>query len=181
MNEENAIYAGLVPRGLAYFLDCVIAFVFFAATQVLLFTPVREALNIGEEWFYSGANTELYTLLTISLPVWLYFVCFEQSIWQATIGKRVMKLQVVNRADGHRIGLGQSLVRTVVKLLPWELAHVVNNFPQPLMYATEPEFRLGFIGVGLLLGAYMAFVGLTKRKQGLHDLAAKTVVLKTVG
>lgn len=181
MNEEHTVYAGLVPRGLAYLLDCVIAFVFFAATQVLLFTPIREALNIGEEWFHFGVNTELYTLVTISLPIWLYFAFFEQSVWQATIGKRVMKMQVVNRADGHRIGFGQSLVRTVVKLLPWEVAHLVNNFPQPLMYAPEPEFRMGFVGVGLLMGAYMVFVGLSKRKEGLHDLAAKTVVFKTVG
>lgn len=92
MNEENTVYAGLVSRGVAYLFDCVIAFVFFAATQVLLFTPIREAVNIGEQWFYSGVKTELYTLLTISLPIWLYFAFFDQSAWQATIGKRKAQL-----------------------------------------------------------------------------------------
>ena len=178
MIERNVGYAGLLTRGIAYLLDCTIAFAFFAATQLLLFVPIREAFNIGEEWFYSGMNTEIYMLITISLPIWLYFILLEQSSWQATVGKRVMKLHVVQYPQGIRIDGLQSLIRTAIKLLPWEIAHLVNNFPQPIMYTAEPGFRVGFVIVGLLMGVYMALVALTRRKVGVHDLMAKTVVVK---
>lgn len=178
MRELESDYAGFVLRGIAYLVDCAIAFVFFAATQLLILVPLREALGIGEEWFYSGFNTQAYMLLTISLPIWLYFIVSEHSSWQGTLGKRMLKLTVVRDSSVGRIGLMQSLLRTGVKLLPWEIAHLTNNFPQPLMYAPEPGFRFGFALVGVLMGGYMAFVLLSKRKQGPHDLVAKTLVIK---
>ena len=135
-------------------------------------------MGITEEWFYSGMNTQVYMLLTISLPIWLYFMLTEQSAWQATLGKRVLKLKVVKDHSVERIGMMQSLMRTAIKLLPWEIAHLTNNFPEPLMYASEPAFRIGFAVVGMLMGVYMAFVLFTKRKQGLHDLVARTEVLR---
>jgi len=178
VSEQESVHAGIILRGAAYLIDCAIAFVFFAATQLLILVPIREAMGITEEWFYSGVNTQVYMLLTISLPIWLYFILTERSAWQATLGKRIVKLKVVKGLSGERIGIVQSLIRTAIKLLPWEIAHLTNNFPEPLMYASEPTFRIGFAFVGLLMGAYMALVLFTKRKQGLHDLIAKTVVLR---
>ena len=82
--KENVVYGGLLPRGIAYLIDCVIAFGLFIVTQLLVFSPIRESLGMAEDWFRSGVHTEFYTLLTISIPIWLYFALFEQSFWQAT-------------------------------------------------------------------------------------------------
>lgn len=65
-----------------------------------------------------------------------------------------------------------------MKLLPWEIAHISNNLPEPIWYLDEPEFRIGFVAVGLLMAIYVALVGLHNRKQGLHDMIARTVILK---
>lgn len=176
-NRET--YAGLLLRSIAYVIDCIIAFGIFAATQLLVFKLMREALGVSEEWFRSGINTELYTLMTISLPVWLYFALCEQSAAQATVGKRFMKLRVADAMSRRRISFPRSLLRTIVKLLPWEIAHLSNNLPEPLWYMPEPEFRIGFVAAGLLMGVYVATVALTEKKQGLHDLIARTVILKS--
>ena len=123
-----------------------------------------------------GIPLEIYTLLTISLPTWLYFAGSEQSTWQATIGKRVFRL-IVTDIWGDRIGFGRALLRTVIKLLPWELSHLTVNLPTSIMYEPEPKFRFGFVVVFVLLVFYPALVLLTRRHQSLHDLIAKTIVL----
>jgi len=172
------VYVGLLPRGVAYFIDCTLAFGLFAGTQFLLFVPIRGALGIDEAWFHSGIYTELYTLLTISLPVWLYFAFCEQSRWQATVGKRILRLRVVKASDRSRISFPQSLLRTVIKLLPWEVVHLSNNLPEPIWYSSEPDFRIGFAVAGLLLLIYIVTTGVNRKKQGPQDMIARTVNVK---
>lgn len=171
--------AGVVPRGLAYLIDCTFVFAFYAITQLWVLTPLRDVIGLEYSWFASGLNTQLYTLVTISLPIWLYFAVFEQSAWQATPGKRLLKLRVIGTIEPASISFPTAFLRTLIKLLPWELAHITNNLPEPIWFAENPEFRFGFIGVGLLMGIYMAMVTFTKQHQGLHDLVAQTYVIKS--
>src|SRR5690625_6907242 len=58
----------------------------------------------------------------ITLPVSLYFVLCECSKGQGTLGKRKVGIRVVDGL-GQRIGFSRSILRTVVKFLPWEIAH----------------------------------------------------------
>lgn len=57
---------------------------------------------------------------TLTLPVFLYFFLTERGPRRATLGKRVMHLRVEAAAEGTR---GNILLRNVLKLLPWEVAH----------------------------------------------------------
>lgn len=171
-------YAGLLPRAAAYLVDCLLIFLFFALTQLLIFVPIRSGLGIDNEWFRSGIQTELYTLLTVSLPAWLYFTLSEGSQQGATLGKRLLRLQVVEAGTRESPGTGRTLIRTIVKLLPWEIAHISNNLPTPLMFETTPEFRIGFVFVGLLSGIYMVMIGFDRKKRGLHDRLAGTLVVR---
>ncbi len=177
ITPKNA-FAGIVPRGLAYLIDCGCAFFLFAITQLLIFWPARSWFGITNEWFRSGINTELYTITTISIPVWLYFSLLESSRWKATLGKRLLGLQVHDQNLLSRVGVRRSLLRTVVKLLPWETAHLVNNLPEPIWYLEQPSFRIGFALSGILMGIYIAVICFNTRRQGIHDLLAGTVVQK---
>ena len=169
-------YAGILPRGLAYLIDCTMAYGAFVLLQVFLFSPIRDALGFTEVWFHSGLNTQLYILTTISIPIWLYFILSEKSHYQATIGKRIMKIYVTDTQSAKPMSFRQSTLRTFIKLLPWELSHLTTNIPSPLWYETNPEFRIGFVAVGLLMGLYIAMVIFHKRRQGIHDLIAQTIV-----
>jgi len=60
--------------------------------------------------------------LTLTLPVALYFALSEAAPAQATLGKRALGLRVTT-TEGGRVPLGHSLVRSAVKLAPWEVAH----------------------------------------------------------
>ena len=171
--------SGIVFRGLAYLIDCVCAFVIFAIAQLLIFLPARNAIGISDQWFRSGINTEVYTLLTISAPVWLYFSLMESSRWQATIGKRLLGLCVIDAASSSKVSFGQAALRTVIKLAPWELAHIGNNLPDPIWYAEDPSFRIAFVFSGLLMAGYMAWISLSGRRRGVHDLVTGTLVICT--
>ncbi|MEQ8767115.1 MAG: RDD family protein [Planctomycetota bacterium] len=170
--------APLLSRGFAYLLDCTIAFAVFAVVQLFALLPLRESIGITDAWFHSGWNTELYTLLTISLPVWMYFALFES--WRgATPGKRLSRIRVLDVWSGEGIGFGRALLRTLVKLLPWELAHLGNNLPEPMWYAEDPGLRVAFALSGLMLAVLIGSVLLSKSRRGLHDLAARSLVVSS--
>jgi uncharacterized RDD family membrane protein YckC len=175
--DSDNSYAGIVRRAGAYLVDCAVMTAAFAILQTFLFLPLRQRLIGSDEWLMAGGvPLEIYTLLTISLPTWLYFAWSEQSIWQATIGKRVFRLTVTD-LRGDRIGFGRAMLRTVIKLLPWEISHLTVNLPTSIMYEPEPKFRFGFLVVFALLVIYPVLILLTRRRQSLHDLIAKTIVL----
>ncbi|HEU4793561.1 MAG TPA: RDD family protein [Nitrolancea sp.] len=171
----------IVRRAAAYAIDVAIAYGIFLAIQTGI-SPLRN--QFGSNWMASAPLFEGYILLTISLPVWCYFAFSESSSWRATIGKRLLGLCVTD-VSGKRLGLGRSVLRTAVKLLPWDLAHLTIALPAPLFIDpnsgaldwTRGEFRLGFIVVYALIGITVVTMLRTSRRQALHDLAASTVVL----
>ena len=79
---------------------------------------------------------------------WLYSAVLESSQWQATVGKKALSL-VVTDEEGQRIGFGRATARYFAKIL----STLILFF--------------GFI-----------MIGWTRRKQGLHDMIAGTLVYK---
>lgn len=182
MQENTTVkYAKVYHRIIAYLIDALLVyFVFVVISQNLIFVPIRQMISGSEQWFVSGWKTEIYTLLTISLPIWLYFGLCEISPWRATIGKRILKLQTLDQVSQHRITVGQTIIRTVIKMLPWEIAHLTNNLPIPIWFDPNPGFRFGFVLVPLLAMIYFAMMLIMKNNQSLHDLIAKTIVVRRV-
>jgi len=180
MNENTAIkFAKVHHRIFAYLIDALLVYlVFVMVTQNFIFVPIRQIISGSDQWFLSGWKTEVYTLLTISLPTWLYFGLCEISPWQATVGKRVLKLQTLDKASYYRITLAQTIIRTIIKMLPWEIAHLTNNLPMPIWYDPNPGFRIGFVLIPLLATIYLTLILITKNKQCLHDLIANTIVIR---
>ena len=79
---------------------------------------------------------------------WLYSAVLESSQWQATVGKKALSL-VVTDEEGQRIGFGRATARYFAKILSMLILF------------------FGFI-----------MIGWTRRKQGLHDMIAGTLVYK---
>jgi uncharacterized RDD family membrane protein YckC len=85
--------------------------------------------------------------ITKVILVYFYFVLFEISNWQGTVGKKLLRIKVTDM-DGQRITFKKATIRLFSK----------------------------FLSAQLLIGYAMIFF--TDKKQGLHDLIAKTLVLK---
>ena len=153
-------------RSAAYLVDIVLLFGLLAPLGGL----VQRALGVTPQM---GEDLYLVILLNFSLPGWAYFILSETLWGGATLGKRLFRLRVV--ADhGGKITFGQSLLRTAIKLLPWELVHL-SGF-------TNPAGEFTFLqGAGLLLAnvltiLYLASALVTLGQRALHDFAARTSV-----
>lgn len=170
-------YAGSICRMGAYLIDIGFLYGAVLGSQFGL-----QALNKKFSFtrLTTGPQIERWVLLTVSLPTWLYFTLSERSKRQGTIGKQLLGLQVADIA-GQRISFGRALLRTMVKLAPWEITHLSLLLPTPLFQEDAPKFRPGLIVANLLLIAYIALVVVTPRKQSMHDLVARTVVLERNG
>lgn len=115
--------------------------------------PARQISDIAysTSFSYPGSGWHLHGggLSVLGLILTIgYFVLMESSHWQATLGKRVCKLRVTD-IDGRRISIPRALGRYLGKF--------VSAF---------------ILGIGFLM------VGWTRRKQGLHDLMADTLVMR---
>lgn len=71
-------------------------------------------------------HSQAVGFLAMTLPIILYFSLFEASSWQATLGKRIMSLRVVD-TDSVHTSFSTILLRNIVKFAPWELGHLVAN------------------------------------------------------
>jgi uncharacterized RDD family membrane protein YckC len=89
---------------------------------------------------------------------------------------RLFGLQVTNN-DSERIGFERAFLRTVIKLLPFELNHLVMFLPTPIWSDPNLGFRVGFVVINALIILYIVTMFLTRRRQSVHDLFAQTVVV----
>ena len=169
-------YAGVMRRLGAYAVDAALLFVAFG---LLLGSAVGFVLylTVGLEWMQNGWLFWAFVFTVMSLPLWLYYSLCESGVRQATIGMRLLGLRVTG-LDGERISFGRALLRTVVKLIPFEVNHAVMFLPVPLASESNPAFRPGFILIGVLMIVYLASVILTRRNQSIHDLVAGTLVVR---
>ena len=146
-------YAGFWLRFLAYLIDSLVLSVPAVFLVFLMFVGMAGSLSqierrnevvpvLGSILFF----ILFYVLLFAGL--WLYYAIMESSSWQATLGKKALKLQVTD-LDGRRISFGRASGRFFGKLIS-----------------------------GMILNIGYIMAGFTEKKQALHDMIAGTLVLR---
>jgi uncharacterized RDD family membrane protein YckC len=160
---------GLAPRRAgAYVLDITLLFAVLAPLGFLV------------EWllgWWPRTGWEVWTaiLWNFSLPVWLYFTWSDGSAGGSTLGKRLLRLRVADRAGG-RLPWWRALLRTAVKLLPWELAHIAS-FALAGDAGTWSLTQFAALAAAYLLTAvYLVVAVLTGGRRSVHDYAAGSEV-----
>ena len=111
----------------------------------------------------------LFAMLIITAGVVAYKVVMEAGPKQATIGKMVLGLQLVDASSGARVPMQQALIRT----WPWWLGLVNFLSPVPI---------LGVLISLALLGVWVALIvlfAMDANGQSIHDKMANCMVAKT--
>jgi uncharacterized RDD family membrane protein YckC len=135
------------------------------------------------DWLSLGtAGAELLGFIVLVLPVGVYLYRCEASARQATVGKRLLGLRVVDASAGGRLSKPRVLVRTIVKLLPWELAHFMVWQTVAFTATGATDFPT-WLSVGLVLAnalplLYIGMVLFQKDGRGPHDLVARSRVIR---
>jgi uncharacterized RDD family membrane protein YckC len=158
----------LLRRVVAYMIDIIGLFVLLAPLGQAVLWLVGTTPRSGP----AMAQTILWNF---SLPVWLYFIISDASAPGATIGKRLLGITVV-RMDGTRLRWRQALLRTTVKLLPWELVHLAAFALSTDLTRFRPAQMVGVALANLLIVVYLLRAGYSRGQRSVHDDVAGTVV-----
>ena len=131
--------------------------VLFVAVLSVAGFAIRSQLGVTSSattTFQQKLLAQALVFATMMLPIMLYFAVSESSRWQATIGKRVLRLQVTDD-HGGRPPLLRTLLRAVVKFAPWELAHTgVWHVPGTPFVSEPAAFSYGIWTAALLLALW---------------------------
>ena len=158
VHDGNVVHAGFWKRFAAAILDGIVL------TVVLLIILGVGFGVMGGMGIFSGTQTSdaaagmvgLFLIVGVYIvPIFMqaaYYSWMHASGAQATLGKMAVGIKVA-RSDGTALGLGRSFGR----------------------WAAYFFFNLASCGIATLVSAFM--VGLTQRKQGLHDMVADTLVV----
>jgi len=169
--------AGLLVRSSAFALDYIgIAayLVVLVASGVVMGQVAPSAVRI---LFGGPLSGQASGFLLITLPVALYFAVSEASERQSTWGKRRMGL-IVTDLSGGRISLARSLSRTVMKFIPWELAHLCIWQISFARDQSSPVYVVGFTLVWIAVGANIVSLWLSPSCQTIYDRIAGTRVVR---
>ena len=142
-------YAGFWRRAWAGTIDVALE----AAAALVITYAIDKVLDrvgrmLGYERSISKFASGMAFILVLAIGSWLYCAFAESSPRRATIGKRMMGLQVVTGMGGQ-LSFGQATVRHFMKFL-----------------------SLFSAGVGFMMA------GWTKRRQALHDIPLDCIVVR---
>ena len=148
VSQSQTLYAGFWLRAVAYLLDTIIISLVLALAAS--FHPSAFIIFPDPNATSSLVLPQLTRLaFGLTIPVvWLYYALFEASTWQATPGKRALKLYVTD-LNGRPITFARASIRHFGKIIS---------------------------GLTFLVGYILA--GFTAKKQALHDMLASCLVVR---
>lgn len=168
--------ASLKRRFLALVVDYVVILGYIASVvgvTVLGYTMLLGHIpNLIKLYGPVGAHAIGFFALT--LPVMLYFIFSEASSAGASLGKKFARIRV-NSISKERATAPQIVTRTIIKFLPWEIAHTA-------IYQLFAESQTSALTMALFVAAnalpllYVGTIILRKDHRGPHDLLAGTLV-----
>ncbi len=150
-------YAGFWIRFAAYLLDSIIISIPTGILVVILMVVGFGTMGAFSDpaAFENGDEQAIFAFIGVYLLIMglsliitvAYFAGMHSSKWQATVGKKLLKLKVTD-LNGNRISFWRALGRLLAMILSGMI------------------FYIGYI-----------MAGFTGKKQALHDLIAGTVVI----
>ncbi len=174
MNADNptqtVTYAGLARRFGALVLDVIIIVLLYVAVglvvRVLLATGLidvetlfgasrtGENVSLREMWMQMSIVRKLGTVAFAFAPSALYSAGFHASKWQATVGKRLFGIKVVDEQEA-RISLKRALGRYFA------------------------QYFLGALTYGIVNLISVVTILTSRKAQAVHDMVAGTEVVQS--
>ncbi len=84
-----------------------------------------------------------------------------------------MHLMVTDNTN-LRISKKKSFVRTLIKLLPWEITHIGLI---PIYFSEDPQPNIGLYLANGLIAIYLIYFIIQKGKTAVHDIVSRTKVI----
>jgi len=157
-------FAGFWRRAGAWIFDAVIIYVTYLLVAFFIWDDLLIRSTVVDPESGQTLNSvvpSLLGLLVVGVGTLIYFALQESSRAQATLGKRTFGIKVCDY-NGDRI----SMVTAGFRAWPLWLPGLINTIP-------ILDLVIGLISLGACIA-----VAFTARKQGLHDIIARCLVVK---
>jgi uncharacterized RDD family membrane protein YckC len=172
--------ASPIRRIVAWLLDDLLI-----AAYLVLLTAVSLGLRVsGVQAGFNNAmsqpvTAELLGFVLLTLPVVLYFALLEASPLRSTLGKRALRVAVVE-ANGDRLSTRRALLREAVRFLPWELSHALlwRVALSPDRGSISLWVTAGFGVVYALVLIYLATLFIGSQHRTVYDRLAGSIVIQ---
>jgi uncharacterized RDD family membrane protein YckC len=151
-------FAGTLHRLLAYFVD-----------SILIGIGATILAGIAGSAAGGSSITGVITAIVYLGAEFLYFVGFWTGSSRATLGMRLMKLQIGNAFDGRTLTMNQAVIRWVALGLPFQAASFI---PQLAIVA-------GLAGLWTLV--LLISTAVSPTRQGVHDRIANSAIVQPIG
>lgn len=172
--------ASLSSRVFAFGYDYLLISSYLVILGLFGFLMVQYVSPNGwADFFSSPLRADLLAFSTTILPVALYFSLTESSPHQASWGKLKRGLKVES-VVGNKLSFPQAFSRSLLKLLPWQIAHTcLFHVPGwPMNPQTPPMWvSVGFVVVWMLIGAYALSIGFRANRMSFYDQLCKVRVV----
>ena len=152
-------------RLFAWILDVVV--------QVLYILVVSKIISLAGG---VGAENSYWAGLIIIFPLILYHILMEIFMNGQSVGKRILKIQVINETGG-KASISQYVIRGLIRTSDYMLLIIilVTAFNPLMLY-----FLKSAIGLSVLLTlADIILVSTSRKGQRLGDFIAHTIVIST--
>ena len=152
-------FGGTLHRVIAYWIDGILI-------------GIAASILAGIAASAASGSTAIATLITAVVYIgmeFLYFVGMWTSGSRATLGMRVMKLQIGNAFDGKTLTMTQAVTRWFALGLPFQAAGFV---PQLAAIA-------GLAALWSLV--LLVSTAVSPTRQGVHDRIANTAIVQPIG
>ena len=113
------------------------------------------------------------------VPVTIVLALLESGAQEASVGKRIRRLHVVDVDTGATVPFGRTLLRNVLKIsVPWTLGHVVvYGLSRPDANGIVPGWIWAATAAAYVLPLIYVIALFVRRGRTPYDWAARTIVI----
>jgi len=154
-------------RALAFLIDIGILFLFGFLVAILLILVLGTPIT--------PFQTYIRTILSFSIPVWIYSIGNDFSKSGSTLGKKIMKIHVITLKQ-DRLKLHQAILRNAIKLIPWEMVHLTFFGLSEGWSSFSIVQMILVIITYVIIFLYIIVMIKSKGTKAIHDYASHTQV-----
>ncbi|MGC4036883.1 MAG: RDD family protein [Chitinophagaceae bacterium] len=171
-NIDLEFEAAEFPRRLAAWIIDLIIQIFYLVIAGKILSSFRngESINIDDQY-----DSWAISLLFI-LPFFLYHVVCEITMTGQSVGKKLLKIRVVNE-NGGKASISQYLIRWLIRTSDLTILIIIIYLPYAAVAGPQVFIAMG--GAFLLLLLDFILTVSSKKAQRLGDLLAGTILIRT--
>ena len=168
---SGLVYADVPNRAIAFIIDAILLAVIGFVVTAILGGLGLSAGTLQPDLTFSINPVGVVVQGIVNLIISAGYFIYTWTSMRATVGMRVLGMQIGNAGDGRTLTTDQALRRYLAIWGPNLIAQVLS--PIPLI-----SFVFGLIAIGWII--YLIYTTANSpTKQGWHDVFANTQVVKT--